>query len=116
MSYARGTAGRDITDDVSEELQEFNFSVMGRNLFDPSDAQLAGRKEVFSSVNFFKRQSVSTCNMVWTSVSGYSCLELDIFRMASCKSPSSCCLHITTVSSSLSSQGPFSLHCRMFRF
>jgi hypothetical protein len=58
-SYVRQTEGRDITDDVCEELQEFNLSVTGRNLFDPSDAQLAGRKKVFSSVNFLKRQS--TC-------------------------------------------------------
>jgi hypothetical protein len=78
-SYARGTAGHDITDDVSEDLQEFNLSVMGRNPFDPSDAHLAGRKKVFSSVNFFKRQStclilrhgVDECFWIWLPRIGY---------------------------------------------
>jgi hypothetical protein len=78
-TYVRRTAGRDITDDVSEELQDFNLSVMGRNPFDPSDAQLAGRKKNFSSVNFFKRQSmcvmlqhsVNECFWIWLSEIGY---------------------------------------------
>jgi hypothetical protein len=78
-TYVRRTAGRDIPDDVSEELREFNLSVTGRNLFDPSDAQLAGRKKVFSSVNFFNRQStcvilqhgVDECFWIWLSENGY---------------------------------------------